>query len=230
MMRNIKSKSCQNGGIGSFLLGFLLCLFTLYYISSKGDSTQPTTISDSTDPIEILTKAQPSDLRPDGELEKIFSYGSDYTDLQRELKLKEITSKVVMWSLPVYEVRRRGNYYLIQTSSRSGKNIFDRVAAPQMVTAFLYITPKDDNDRRYIEGLMTGDMVTVKGIIYNLTLRTLDIRPAMLIRNSIPTTGATIPAPAESMPSNPIPDQNTNIVEDAEGDKSSKFFIDSDKH
>ena len=60
--------------------------------------------------ISDLVSAIPSALSPEGELDNMFSLGSSNTDLQRENKLKEITGQVVQWTLPVYEVKRAGDY------------------------------------------------------------------------------------------------------------------------
>ncbi len=127
-------------------------------------------------PVEKLERAQPSALTPDGELAQIFTFGSDYTDLQRQLKFKEIRGKVVEWRLPVYDIKQSGDGYTIQTSA-SYKN---KPFGPKVVATMLRVTPRGDDDRRTIERLKTGDLVGFKGVIEDVTLRHLEIKPAVL--------------------------------------------------
>lgn len=137
--------------------------------------------------VDALASAAPSNLNPVGELDRMFSLGSDNTDLQRENKLKEITGQVVQWTLPVYEVSRSGDYYKIQTSSKSGFGI------PGTVGTFVYIYARSDAERALVEGLKTGEMVSFKGKIAGSTMRNLNIKPAILV---LPEAAAAAPTPA----------------------------------
>ena len=128
------------------------------------------------DPLAELEKAQPSALAPNGELAEIFALGSDHTDLQRENKFKEIQGSVIAWRLPVYEVSRSGEDYKIQTQSELGIG-----SAEALIGAFVYVTPRNNNDRQIIESLKTGDLVSIKGIIDDTTFRNLKIKPAILV-------------------------------------------------
>ena len=57
-----------------------------------------------------------------------------------------------------------------------------------------YITPRGDEDRRFVERVKTGDVVTFKGVIDDVTLRNLDIKPAILVRErQVPTSPASQP-------------------------------------
>lgn len=127
-------------------------------------------------PIEQLKLSKPSALHPDGELAEIFELGGDFTDLQRQLKLEDIRGKVVEWHLPVYDVKRSGDKYTIQTSSsfRGGQ-------PGKLIGTFLRITPRNKDDRQFIEGIKTGDAIKVKGVIDDVTMRNLDINPAILV-------------------------------------------------
>lgn len=127
--------------------------------------------------IEQLDNSPPSGLSPDGELAEMFSFGSDFTDLQRELKLKEIQGKVVQWHLPIYEVSKRGDGYTIQTDSQFRNNLSEG----RVIGTFLRVTPRSDLDREYIQRLKTGDIITIKGVIRDSTMRNLEISPAFLI-------------------------------------------------
>lgn len=122
--------------------------------------------------IDALAITPESDIQPDGELNLIYSFGSDYTDLQRENKEKEIKDKIVKWTLKVYEVDttldKKG--YKIQTSD-TGK-----------VGTFIYIYSPSDEDIKIIEALKTGDTVTVKGYIKGVSMRNIQLDPAILVK------------------------------------------------
>lgn len=126
--------------------------------------------------LDELAKAKPGSLRPDGELSEIFAVGGKYTDLQRENKLREIKGQVVAWRLPVYEVSRTGKEYRVQTETGVRIGPF----GADLIGAFVFLTPRNDEERRIIEGLKTGDTLAFKGRIVDVTLRTLEIRPALL--------------------------------------------------
>ena len=215
-MRTTGCKSCQRGGVGTFLLGIIFCLMALYYFGSRHGSNPSSPPGASVNPIAFLVNASPSSLRPDGELAELFSFGSNSTDLQRQLKLKEIIGKVVEWRLPVYEVRQSGNEYLIQTSAAPLGDIFSAISASRMVQTFLHVTPRDDSDRRLIESLKTGSFVTVKGVIEDSTMRNLDIRPAILVRE----TPSNAPSPSvelnKGLPYTSTAGQDTRLATGAE--------------
>jgi len=106
-----------------------------------------------------------------GELAQLFKMGSEHTDIQRENKEKEITGKIVHWTLPVYDVKKSGKGYRIQTKSTTS-------AAGTFVT----LIPRDDAERAQIEGLKEDNRLTVKGRITGTTMRNIDINPAVLMR------------------------------------------------
>lgn len=162
-----------------------------------------------TDPLADLAAVQPSGLKAEGELSEIFALGSKHTDLQREKKSKEIIGKVVQWRLPVYEVSKSGGGYRIQTQTRIGTGMF----GTNLVGMFVYITPRSEEDRRIIEALKTDDMLSFKGQIADTSLRTLTIRPAVLVSHS--QQGENRPPPAASPP--PTDSPNTAPVEPATG-------------
>jgi len=102
-----------------------------------------------------ITNAQPANLSPGGDLAELFSMMSKNTDLQRENKEKEIKGKIVDWTLPVFEVKKRDeNTYKIQTSSRS-----------DAVGTFVVVTTRSPEQVSYVEELTTGQLVRIKGTI-----------------------------------------------------------------
>jgi uncharacterized protein YecT (DUF1311 family) len=126
------------------------------------------------DPLAELKKEPVSDLSPHGELASMFAFGSNNTDLQRENKLKEITGKVVQWQLQVYDVKRSGNGYKVQTQTNLA------MFMPNVGT-FISITPRNDEEKQVIEALKTGDTISFKGKITDSTMRHLEIKPAILV-------------------------------------------------
>lgn len=144
------------------------------------------------DPLAELEKAQPSAIAPNGELAEIFALGSNYTDLQRENKFKEIQGSVVVWRLPVYEVSRSGDDYKIQTQSEIGIG-----SAEALIGAYIYVTPRNNQDWQLIESLKTGDLVSIKGIIDDTTFRNLKIKPAILVVDKPDSSDSSPQASAE---------------------------------
>lgn len=170
----------------------VICLVAIFAFIGNGAQKQA-------DPMQELAKAKVDSLQPTGELPEIFSFGSDSTNLQRENKVSDVTGKVVEWTLPVYEVSKSGTDYKIQTKGNR-----------DLIGAFVRITPRNENDRVAIEALKTGDLVSFKGRISGVTLRSIDIHPAMLPtvipivqvpnRNAVEPVSATQPTLSASAP------------------------------
>lgn len=139
---------------------------------SPANNGQPTL-----SPLDELERAPSANISPKGELAEIFSYGSNFTDLQRQLKFKEIQGKVIEWRLPVYEVKQSGDGYTIQTARHAKGDLF----GPKLIGTFLRISPRSEEDRRFVERLKTGDIVKVKGVIEDVTMRSLNIKPAIFV-------------------------------------------------
>lgn len=173
-------------GIGIVLVLIFIAIAEPFDKSSKTSDLQP----NSTDKISLknnlnvesnlleeLDSAKPSTLSPDYTLAEMFSYNSDFTDLQRKLKFEEIRGQVVVWRLPVYEVNQSGDEYIIQTSNsyrgvRSGE---------KLIGTFLHLVPRNENEKKLIENLKTGDNIKIKGIINDVSMRNLVIKPAIFV-------------------------------------------------
>ena len=114
----------------------------------------------------------PSGFAPSGELARIFTLFSEYTDLQRDQKERELKGIVVQWRLPVYNVSSGPSpFYRVQTSSE--KNL---------VGTFCYVKPRDDDERKFLTTLKTGDYFTCKGTISAVSMRNIVISPAIVVR------------------------------------------------
>lgn len=125
--------------------------------------------------LEGLQTAPISKLIPTGDLAKIFEFGGATTDLQRDNKMKAIKGSVVLWQLPVYEVKRDGENYRVQTQN---PNAFGNDEA--MVPTIITLTSLSSDDTKTIESLKTGDIISFKGVINDVSLRHLLIKPAFL--------------------------------------------------
>lgn len=163
---NQKKKSVWVWG----LAGVGIVIIGLVMIAGQGEGKS------KADTLVELANAQPSVLRPEGELSELFMLGSKNTDLQRENKLKEIKGQVVQWQLPVYEVARSGDVYKVQTKAGAKVGTFGQ----NLVGAFIYITPRSDAERQTIEALKTGDLILFKGRIAGTSMRSLEMKPAIL--------------------------------------------------
>ncbi len=141
--------------------------------TSTSDNDKP---KSAPDPVLTLIQSPVSELRPSGELARMLTFGSKHTDVQRENKLSQIKGKVVEWNLPVYEVKRIEGGYRIQTS---GTELAILMSDESLVATTVDISPRSQSDRDEIESLMTGDLISFKGLIDDITLRTLEIRPAI---------------------------------------------------
>ena len=123
------------------------------------------------DPLASLANTQPVSSLPLKELSEIFKLGSRHTDIQRENKERELVGKVAQLELQVYEVSKRGsNKYRIQTSGRTNEP-----------SAFVTVHTRSAEERTYVEGLMTGDLVSFKGRIKGTRLRSLNFDPAIVV-------------------------------------------------
>jgi len=124
----------------------------------------------SSNAIAQLEAAPATNISATGQLPEMFNLMSNYTDIQRENKEKELTGKIVQWRLPVFEVSKTGEgRYRIQT----GEN--------QYVGTFAMVRTRNDDEVKYVESLMTDQFVTIKGRITGTTLRNIDLDPAIII-------------------------------------------------
>ena len=139
------------------------------------------------DPLEKLAQAPIAGIQPVGPLADIFAVGGQYTDLQRENTLHEIKDRIVSWTLPVYEVKREGNGYKIQTNAGRGNGY---------VGTFISITPRNEQDRQIIEALKTGESISFRGIIADTFMRHIVIKPAILEHQNI--TAPVVSAPPQA--------------------------------
>ncbi|MBI3478745.1 MAG: hypothetical protein HY016_00055 [Nitrosomonadales bacterium] len=154
----------------------LLAVF-LVAACNQNDNISPTTQEQL---IEAIDKATVNPIKLQGELSDMFAFGSKYTDLQRENMLGNIVGNVIQWELPVYEVTLSGDVYKVQT--KGSMRVGD--VGTDLIPATIYITPRSDSDRRLMETLKTDDMISFKGVVSTIILRSyIVVEPAILINN-----------------------------------------------
>lgn len=161
-------KKLKTGLFVKLVLGvIILVILSIIFGPSKEEKAQQLSIT-----LDNIANAQPASISPSGTLSETFNLMSNSTDIQRDNMEKEIKGKIVQWTLPVYEVTKRdNNKYRIQTRSGTG-----------YVGSFVTLYAKNSEERSYIEGLKTGNMVSFKGKIDGTRMRNIIIEPAILVR------------------------------------------------
>ena len=189
MRHELRHGLYQRGGIGAFFLGIIFCLVIVYLVSSRTEGSRSArTDSDNNIPRAVdstnnLASAHPTSMPSNDDIAEIFSFNSNFTDLHRQIKTKEILGKVVEWRLPVYEVRQSGAEYIIDTSASERNGILFSGNESKNVKTSIHVVPANENELRRIESLKTGDSIKFRGVISDITLRILIIRPAILVED-----------------------------------------------
>jgi len=115
--------------------------------------------------------SQPSGLSPRGELADYFNLTSRRTDDQRADKVQAIRGEIVLWSLPVQSVsKQEDGIYKVQTS-----------AFMDTVGTVVTLHTRNDDERKIVEGLETGDWITIKGKIAGVASHDVEIVDAIPI-------------------------------------------------
>ena len=111
------------------------------------------------------------------QVSEVFALGSDFTDLQRDLFGKELIGSVVEWRLKVYEVEFEQGLYKVTSQQLPIKS---KQAVPLLRAAVL-IVPSSDTDHDLMRKVKTNDMITIRGRVRDIVLRTVVvIEPALL--------------------------------------------------
>lgn len=172
-----KPKKKLNGCLLAAILAIIVIILALGGCFVLGGAAFMGGAKKEAEKLKALESETPSELQSTGELAELFNMGSDHTDLQRDNKEKEIKGKIVDWTLTVFEIKKPGKFYRIQT--KSNINLGGQAGE---VASFVEINARDQNDVSYIENLKTGDRFRFKGYIDGTFLRALEIKPAILIR------------------------------------------------
>lgn len=149
-------------GVGGPVLWVILTI-VLSSFTEFGSSTHTAETRASVD-------GNPSSYDPPAELVDALSFMSDLTDIQKDSIKDSHRGKLVQWTLPVWDVSRRDEGYVIQTSSSAKAAVFCNVksASPEELD--------------YVKRLKEGDMITCKGIVDGYTLGNVNLSPAEVVR------------------------------------------------
>lgn len=190
-------KNLKTTGIAKPLLILAVLAIPLWLFASSSYESYKLRAR-GTDDSARLIDAVPSALSPSGELYKTFHLGTDATDVQRENLENSIKGQIVQWTLPVYEVRKSGSGYTIQTSTESS---FFGIGTP-FIGTFVKAVARTPEEVSYIERLKTDDKVTIKGRISGTFMRSIQIEPAIVMMPSEVKAAAAsgqAPQPADSL-------------------------------
>lgn len=151
----------------------LLTLFGCDVAPSPGD-----TAAQVKSLVEKLESAPVNPIKLHGELSDVFAPFSDYTDLQRENMRHKVIGSTVQWDLPIYEVHPpEDGVYKVTTPSGT----FAGKDGKSFLMAVIFITPRDDKDRAVLDALKTNDVISFKGVIADIHLRSaVRVTPAIL--------------------------------------------------
>lgn len=155
----------------------LLCATLLGTLCGCGDRPDDTQMRQSLkEQLAEIARAQVNPVTPEMVAEA-FALGSDSTDLQRDLLNKELIGSVVEWRLKVYEVEFEQGLYKVMSQQLPIKA---KQAVPLLMAAVL-IVPSSDNDHDLMRKVKTNDMITIRGRVRDIVLRTVVvIEPALL--------------------------------------------------
>lgn len=124
--------------------------------------------SNSNNPTAELT-GQPVSTSPPADLADALSFFSSLTEVKKDEIKDSYRGKLVQWTLPVWEVSKRDEKFVIQTSSGG------------TIAIFCNVTPETDAEASRIRELDAGDMVTCKGVVAGYTLGNVNLSPAALV-------------------------------------------------
>lgn len=129
---------------------------------------------------EQLTEIRSAKVNPvtPEQISEAFALGSDFTDLQRGIILKELVGSVVEWRLPVYEIELADGLYKITSQPIPIKS----KKAVQLLRVAVFVSPLSDADNDLMRKTKTNEIITIRGIVRDIVLRTVVvIEPAVLV-------------------------------------------------
>lgn len=112
---------------------------------------------------------QPSSTSPPADLADALSFFSNLTQVKKDEIKDSYRGKLVQWTLPVWEVSKRDDKFVIQTSGS------------EAIAIFCSVQPDSEAEAARVRELDAGDMVTCKGVVTGYTLGNVNLSPAMLI-------------------------------------------------
>lgn len=155
----------------------LLCAALLGTLFGCGDRPDDSQVRQSLkEQLAEIASAQVNPVTPE-QVSEVFALGSDFTDLQRDLLSKELIGSVVEWNIQVYEIGYADGVYKVTSQPISIKSR----QAVNMLRATIFIHPQNVPDHDLLRKAKTNDMITIRGSVQDIVLRTVVvIEPALL--------------------------------------------------
>lgn len=127
----------------------------------------------------LYEAAHNNELKPHGKLAEIFALSGSATTAQRKKILEELKGQVVIWSLPVSDIKKNEEGFLVTTDGAATE--IWRDADNSLVSAQITVIPRTGEDSEYLLKLKQGDFLQFKGLLTgDTTLRHLIISPAIV--------------------------------------------------
>ena len=141
---------------------------------SGNQATQP-----MAEQIAEITSAKTNPVSPE-QVAEVFALGSDSTDLQRDLLLKDLIGSVVEWNLRVYDIGFADGMYKVTSQPIPIRS----KEAVNMLRATISVYPQSERDHEALRTAKTNDKIRIRGKVQDVVLRTaVVIEPAILVVN-----------------------------------------------
>jgi hypothetical protein len=118
--------------------------------------------------IAAIQAATPNPVRPE-QVAETFAFGTNATDVQREMMEKDLVGSVVEWDLVVYEVEFADGKYQV-TSQPIPVQSAD---AFQLVSVVAWVQAQSPADDAFLRSVKTGDPIRIRGLVQGIFLRTM---------------------------------------------------------
>ncbi len=152
------------------------CILIALFLSACHNQT-PVEAKPVVDQLAELVDAKISSVTPE-QVSEVFSLGSDSTDLQRDILIKELVGSVVEWDVKVYEVDYVDDVYKISSQPFPVKS----KEAISMMRASIALSPSSDKDNEFLRKVKTNGSIRIRGKVQDVVLRTVVvIEPAILV-------------------------------------------------
>jgi len=149
---------CVGIPVFGILLTLALSTFTDFKFGGASDSRQMSELT-----------GEPMSISPPAELVDALSFFSNLTDVKKNEIKDAYRGKLVQWTLPAWEVSKRDDKFIIQTS-RDG-----------LIPIFCMVKPESKENVASIKNIDVGDTITCKGVVAGYTLGNVNLSPATLV-------------------------------------------------
>lgn len=149
---------CVGLPVFGVLLTLVLSTFTDFKVGGASGDKQTSELT-----------AQPVSTSPPADLADALSFFSSLTEVKKDEIKDSYRGKLVQWTLPVWEVSKRDEKFVIQTSGNSP------------IAIFCTVKPESEAEAARIREIDAGDMITCKGVVAGYTLGNVNLSPGALV-------------------------------------------------